>query len=256
MRIHIVYINESTAITDEELGPIIQALQVQVDQNYAPHWGVGAKLELWPRGAKPPVNRAWMGIFDDSDQAGALGYHDLTPRFFRPVGKVFAKTDKDYGALVSVTLSHETLEMLGDPFINSYAMDPRTSRLYALENADAVEADSLSYEINDVAVSDFVLPEYFDPNHAGLNKPLSFCANVHEPFELAPGGYMSYLDLRDMSQGWKQVNARGEVITMANEPAARQVGERHAGWPRGSRRHRRVGASQGELVVSTVDAVD
>lgn len=252
-RIHIAYINESTVMSDEDLAPIIEALQLQLDQDYAPHWGVSAHLEQLPKGTKPPANKAWMGIFDTSDQAGALGYHDLTPRFFRPVGKVFAKTDKEYGALVSVTMGHETTEMVGDLYVNSFAMDPQTNRLYVLENADAVEADALGYEINGVTLSDFVLPEYFDPNHSGLDKPLSFRGNVHEPFSLAKGGYMSYLDLNKLSMGWHQINAEGEIITTANETAARKEGQRHGGWPAGSRRERRIRAAMGLLLVSTVD---
>jgi hypothetical protein len=45
-----------------------------------------------------------------------LGYHDFSANS-QPLGKVFAKADFDSGSSVSVTISHELLEMLGDPYI-------------------------------------------------------------------------------------------------------------------------------------------
>lgn len=245
-RIEVVFVNESTVMTDAEIEPIVHALQVQVDHDFRPTWGVAANLSQLSKGSKPPADKFWLGIFDNSDQAGALGYHDLTPKGF-PVSKVFAETDKQYGALVSVTCSHELLEMLGDPFIGDCVIDPSTGRLYAKENADAVEADELGYDIDGVKVSDFVLPQYFDPQHSGKGQPLSMKGNVSEPFYIAPGGYMSYMDLSNLGAGWQQVTDQGA-------PAARQVGQREPGFPLGSRRERRVRASKGELKVSEVAA--
>ena len=56
---------------------------------------------------------------DDSDQAGALGYHDLTSAGL-PMGKVFARTDLQNNLSWTVTVSHELLEILGDPMINTH----------------------------------------------------------------------------------------------------------------------------------------
>src|SRR5882672_9437152 len=89
----------------------------------------------------------WMGMFDTADQAGALGYHDLTTAGL-PIGKVFAKTTLDAHDLVFVTLSHEVLEILGDPDINLIVQ--KGGRGYSYEVCDAVEDDSLGYDINGV----------------------------------------------------------------------------------------------------------
>jgi hypothetical protein len=86
MRIQVAFINKSTVVTDAELTPIVTALQKQVDHDFRPTWGVAAALVQVPKGGEIPLNHAWIGIFDDSDQAGALGYHDLTPQGF-PAGK-------------------------------------------------------------------------------------------------------------------------------------------------------------------------
>ena len=69
-------------------------------------------------------------ITDNPDQAGALGYHELTSAG-APLGKVFAKLDLDSGTSWTVTLSHELLEMLADPWINWCAMGSDSKNLCA-----------------------------------------------------------------------------------------------------------------------------
>src|SRR5262245_16316521 len=110
-------INESTLLTDSDVIPVVAALQQQVLNDFRPIWGLDAELTVIPQGTPPPIGTWWLVLLDDSDQAGALGYHDLTPDGL-PIGKVFAGSDLKFGMSWSVTASHELLEMLADPNIN------------------------------------------------------------------------------------------------------------------------------------------
>jgi hypothetical protein len=100
-------------------------------------------LTFFPNGQ--PLTRGWwqVVIVDNPDQAGALGYHEMTGAG-TPLGKVFAKLELDSGSSWTATLSHELLEMLADPWINWCAMGS-DGRIYALEVCDAVEDDDLGY---------------------------------------------------------------------------------------------------------------
>ena len=82
-------INESTVLTDADVTPVVGALQQQVTNDFRPAWGGDAELTMIPQGTPAPAGTWWLVILDDSDQAGALGYHDLTPDGL-PIGKVFA----------------------------------------------------------------------------------------------------------------------------------------------------------------------
>src|SRR5262249_59248999 len=148
--IQIAVMRGSRVVNDLDVKKMADAIQVQIDRDGTPAWGIPAKLTVVPHGQKPPSGMWWQTIFDTADQAGALGYHDLTSAGL-PIGKVFAKTTLDAGDRVSVTLSHEVLEMLGDPDIN--LMVQKGPRGYAYEVCDAVEDDSLGYDINAVLVS-------------------------------------------------------------------------------------------------------
>lgn len=141
----------------------------------------------------PPVPDAWQIIVaDDSDQAGALGYHDFTPGG-RPVAYVFAKTDRDNGYDWQVTLSHELCEMIVDPWISA-TMQTADARFHAVELCDPVEDESYGYSIHveghsPVLVSDFVTPNWFIP---GAPSRYSYRQHATKPLEVLTGGYAYY----------------------------------------------------------------
>ena len=123
------------------------------------------QLSFVGEGEQLPDGWWQISVTDNPDQAGALGYHELTSRG-TPLGKVFAGLDLQSGASWTVTLSHELLEMLADPWIN-WCAQGANGKIYALEVCDAVEADKLGYDIDGVLVSDFITPSWFEPTHGG-----------------------------------------------------------------------------------------
>jgi hypothetical protein len=198
----IVIVNQTTILDDTAVAVAMAALQRQVTYHFEPHWNAGASLwGPWPRD-QPIPDEAWALILaDDSDQAGALGYHETT-HSGQPIGFVFAKTDRNYGLSWTVTASHELLEMLGDPYANQ-AVQINEQTFVAYEACDAVEADELGYEITThgaapVLVSDFMLPAWFIPGAAG---PYDYGEHCSKPLELLPGGYIGIWTPRD---GWEQ----------------------------------------------------
>jgi hypothetical protein len=112
MRPHIQIINQSTVVSDSDIKDYTEALQIQVTRDFSQHWNINCVLTFVPKGQTPDPNQWWLVVLDDSNVQNALGYHDLTPKAL-PLGKVFAKTDLQYGDAVSVTMSHE-LCLTGD----------------------------------------------------------------------------------------------------------------------------------------------
>lgn len=195
----------SSGVADAVAQQIAHALEVQVLRDFGPTWHAGAHFEFVGQSQKPLPGRWVLALLSTSDQAGALGYHDLTPDGL-PLGKVFCATDRQYGENVSVTASHELLEMLADPWINLAAQTP-DGKFYAWEVADAVEDDSLGYLIDGVLVSAFVTPAWFGSGAGELTFP---AGRVTRPLELAKGGYISVFD-PSSGQGWQQQTAQLHV---------------------------------------------
>lgn len=222
--IHIAVLNRSTVLTDAQVSAVVPALQTQVHRDWAPAWGSDADLSFVATGAQPPAGAWWLVVSDDSDQAGALGYHDLTNEGL-PMGKVFARSDIDAGLQWTVTASHELLEMLGDPDINlaAYAFSSATAgRIYAYEVADACEADQYGYAINGIQVSDFVFPAWFENFRKAGSTRFDYGNHITAPFQLLPGGYIGVFDINGGS-GWHQLTAESKPAQYTKRP---RVGSR------------------------------
>src|SRR5437762_8471227 len=165
------------------LDALIAAMQAYVSQHVAPVWGTPAKL-IKSTGF---VKDAWAVVFlDNADQPGALAYHDLTPDGL-PLAKVFVKTTLDNHDLVSVSASHELVEMLVDPAINIMTTGPDPKVMYAYESADPVE--QLSFKVNGIAMTDFVYPAYFEVFHKPGSVRFDQMKKVNKPFQILSGGY-------------------------------------------------------------------
>ncbi len=238
--IKISIVNKSVTYSDEELRVLANALQIQVSRDFFPIWGTNALIYYTPKGFNPSADHWVVGIFDQSDASDALGYHDVTPTGM-PLGKAFLGPTLAQGSQISITVSHEILEMLGDPDINLCAevddKQGRPSKFYAYEVCDAPEDDQFGYTIDtdgqSVLVSDFVTPAWFEGFRT--TGPFDFRKKISKPFELLPGGYIGFLDLGNLQAGWQQQFAR--AVSLDVKAAAKAFA---LARPRpGSRRARR-----------------
>lgn len=175
--------NQATVDLQVDYDALIAAMQKYIDDSIVPVWGTPANLVKTDGFQKG----AWAMVFlDDADQAGALAYHDLTPDGF-PVAKVFVRTTLENNDLVSVSASHELVEMLVDPAINLMTTGPDPKTIYAYESADPVEA--LSFDVDGIAMSDFVYPSYFEVFHPAGSVRFDQMDKVNKPFQILSGGY-------------------------------------------------------------------
>lgn len=184
-----IYIdNESSVLSDEEI-EAIHAPLLSYSRQIRSFWGSMQPGILF---GPPKVSPAWQIIItDDSDQAGALGYHDVGPGG-RPISYVFAKTDMQYGYDWQVTLTHEFAEMMMDPYVMR-CEQTGNSKFHALELCDPVEDESMLYIVESGGVkmnaSNFITPYWFIPDAVGQYDYLKKCT---KPLEVLNGGYAYY----------------------------------------------------------------
>jgi len=100
-----------------------------------------------------------------------------------PQSKVFVKTTFKNGDLVSVSASHELVEMLADPAINLMTMGPNAKTVYAYESADP------AYPVKGIPMSDFVYPSYFEEFHKPGSARFDAMDKVKRPFPILVGAY-------------------------------------------------------------------
>lgn len=204
---NIYIINESTVISDEQIHETVPALIVY-SRHIRTWWGTMQPGIIF---GKPAIDRAWqIVIVDDADQAGALGYHDLTSDG-RPISYIFAKTAQDHGYDWQITLTHELAEMIMDPYIMR-CEQTGDARFHALELCDPVEDDSLGYQISaggfpPVNVSNFITPYWFVPDATGTFDHQKKCT---KPLEVLKGGYAYYWE---DGQWWAEDNLGNKMNT-------------------------------------------
>lgn len=210
-------VNQSTTATDADFQAAVAAVNQQVQSDFSSAWGLSGLMII--AGSDTPAERIY--VLDNSDQAGALGYHEEDPSRV-PVGYVFVADAIAAGDDWAATLSHETLEQVIDPWCNAVAVAPLPDQSQqvgvALEVCDPVENDE--YQVGGRQVSNFVLPEWFNPGFSG---PVDQMGNLQSAGQMSPGGYIAFTpDL----QSWAQIFG-------AKVPGAQQ------GLPPFSRRSRR-----------------
>ncbi len=183
---------ETRRVSEASLAPIVAAISTQVSRDFAPAWNIAAtELRLIPRGGALPSGAWAVRLMERGDEEGDLGYHEDDSG--NPEARIFIEDIERFAASLSVTVSHEILEMLADPL---------TTRIFALsdgrsaacEVCDPVEADAFGYAIDGVQVSDFVLPSYFNSSVASAGS-FDFAAHLRHPCPaLTPGGYQLAYD--------------------------------------------------------------
>jgi hypothetical protein len=189
----IAFVNLANAQLGVDLGKLVAALQKQMERDFVPIWGYPAKLYITDK----PKDDEWQVVFlDDADAANALGYHDLTKNG-QPISKVFVKTTIAAGQKVSVTASHELLEMMIDPGAQMWAQST-DGKFYAYEMCDAVEDEE--YEIDDIPVSDFVYPSFFESWHEPRSVQFDYLNRVSQPFQTLQNGYQIVSDGKSVTE--------------------------------------------------------
>lgn len=195
-------------ISDDELQRVIRAINRQIKEDFEPYWSLGATLRLEGRSENAPSKLSLPDLRGDAilylwnklDVDGALGYHDQNARGI-PYGFVFTALSAQLGEPWSVTLSHEALELIADPEVNLLVMGPHPAHpdrtvFHWYEMSDAVQNET--YQIDGIAVSNFVLPLYFTSNNekGARNDFLGTVTNgkTLSSFGVNPGGYVGFFD--------------------------------------------------------------
>lgn len=242
----IAVINKSTLLSDADGLLMTKACQYQMTYHASKQLGRAAwKLVYVAKGATAPATAFPLVIMDDPDQANALGYHTEDPDG-KVWGRVFVKPVLDNGGSalnsslsVSAVLSHEVLETFVDRSVNYWAdrMDGKT--MVALEVADPVENDSYDVMVANaalvkvpVAVSNFVLDAWFDPQGAATTKR-DYMGTTPAPLQMSSGGYIVVLDY-----------TTGQVNEIFGSKEAKEMHEKKKpGHPasRTARRHAKYG---------------
>lgn len=193
--VHVGLVDQSGRVPQAELQKLAGALNEQVHNEVHKDWGVLASVGVYTAESLPPHTWA-VYLQEQLDQPGALGYH-ANDQTNQP--EAFVELTSDY----TVTVSHELLEMLVDPYGNRthtaavpQGIDPSQVGLrsgervaYLVEACDPCEA--ASYPVGGVSLSDYMLNRWYR-SAPGRNAWFSHLGTCTAPRQVADGGYVSF----------------------------------------------------------------
>jgi hypothetical protein len=196
LTVNLALVSEVAGHDPSDVSRVAAALQRQATRDFAPVWNVEATIDALPRLEDVPIGYWPMMVVPDV--RGAAGVH------LDKDGQPFALIE--ISDSWSLTASHEMLEMLADPFGNRLvpgrSLHPDQGRVeYLVEVCDPSEAAEFGYTVNDILVSDFYTPRFFDPD-LDTGARYSFTGAITKPREVLPGGYVSWHE--PMTDHWWQ----------------------------------------------------
>lgn len=224
MKFAIVSQAKDPAVSYSLLVGIGTSLVKQAATDFASFWEtLPCEVDVFLTAAAVPEDRCLMLIVDDIPEApNALAYHSITPAG-RPMLRLGWETIKANGGTLikgggsmSSAMSHEVLETIGDPYVGWWS-DFDGTREIALEVCDPVQGDS--YEIDGIAVSNFVGPRYFSQGPG----PYDYMGSLTAPLTLSPGGYIV---LREDGPAGKQTQQFGRNVTLEQQILRASYGRR------------------------------
>lgn len=192
-------VDTTGTVDTQTMAAVAAALNVQVTRDLPKYWPVSASVSYLADPKKIPQG-VWPVQLVRSLPADEGGFH--MTRHNQPYAKVIVTPGSEEWA---VDASHETIEMLIDPngnrlqtsnsieIVNDKIQDGTGRFEYLVEACDPCEADSFTYTIDGIAVSDFITPHFYDPD-VTPDARYSFTGAVKHPRQVLPGGYISWVD--------------------------------------------------------------
>lgn len=222
-------VDASTSIDDPAaVGIIVQACDLQILNDAGDVWGRYGNVDRAGDVNQVPAGSVPIVLYDDPDQADALGWHTealgavFGRVFVRPVLAAGGDFYKNPALSLSSVVSHEILETLIDPTCADWSQRG-DGVLIAAEVCDPVEGDSYGIPLDSLGVvcmvSNFVTPKWFDAQTT--IGPFDHMGKLSAPFTMTPGGYWVEMQPGETSQ----VGARrpGRALARSGARSAARV---------------------------------
>lgn len=221
--------DETKRIKFEDLQDVAKAIQKQVSTDLKPAWGKDAEIVAYSRFDLIPYY-AWKVTIKDKLDIDVYGYH-----YVDDSGQPYAVLQ--YRDDWTLTLSHEIVELLTDPYGNRLMTsenffccadcaeghgecqtivpaEVNGVKEVLVEIADPSQAPNFGYYITvgsrKVLVSDFYLPAFFTDAIAIKGKKYSHTGAITRPKQILEGGYVSFKNRA--GEWWQAFKVEGKLI--------------------------------------------
>jgi hypothetical protein len=186
--IQLALVVETRRVALSEIKGVTAAVQRQLSRDFRPIWGIEATMDSFLSLEEVPPGYWSILVRDEFPGTPVVGIH--LDRDNQPFALV------RLSPTWSLTVSHEAMEMVADPWGNRLMPGNSPMRGQGLvdilvEICDPVGGVAQAYTVNGHLVSDFYTPHFFDPV-ASPGVRYSFTGRLTRPRHILPGGYMAW----------------------------------------------------------------
>lgn len=185
--LHFAVVSRTNRADPKDIKRWCNACHKQLQGDYKSVWGRTGTVEYFASEHDVPMGYVKCFIQEKLDEPGAAGYH--TDEHNQPV--IYVQFDGD---ATSVTMSHEFIETVGDPFGNRLiTRDIQNFGKCRILVEECDPPENFTYTIDGAEVSDFITPEWYDQEKQDGVK-YSFLDTIEQPGTIREGGYYSFMD--------------------------------------------------------------
>lgn len=206
-------------ISFSEVQKATKAIDFQIKNHVSKYWdkqiyfGLQASIVCYESIMQVPYG-SWLVTIDEQIDTDSYGYHYVTEQneTHAPKGTPYARIR--YDRIWSLILSHEVTELLINPYLQNFRyadIGGKKVRL-VVEPSDPAQFRDYGYLIDDVLVSDFTTPNYYDLVWTP-NTQYSFTGQIKKPLELLENGYFSFQYLDRLDVWWQMWKVKGQIVT-------------------------------------------
>ncbi|MDI9878918.1 hypothetical protein [Flectobacillus longus] len=206
-------------ISFNEVQKATKAIDFQIKNHVSKYWdkqiyfGLQASIVCYESIQQVPYG-SWLVTIDEQIDTDSYGYHYVTEQneTYAPKGTPYARIR--YDRIWSLILSHEVTELLINPYLQNFRyadIGGKKVRL-VVEPSDPAQFRDYGYLIDDVLVSDFTTPNYYDLVWTP-NTQYSFTGQIKKPLELLENGYFSFQYLDRLDVWWQMWKVKGQIVT-------------------------------------------
>lgn len=203
----IALIDTTGSISQSQLFQVAKAVELQVQRDFSSVWDITAEITVQSNNS--PIEADVWPVFIQSelDVKGVYGYHWIDDVTNKPFARILYRDN------YTLTVSHEILEMLVNPYLTRYQVTDISTDIpgdekFLLEVVGPVQDVLFGYYINNILVSNFMYPSYFDLI-AISGKKYDHLGLIKKPKSILSGGYISFID--NLGQWWQAFGTQNKI---------------------------------------------
>ncbi|NBA78212.1 hypothetical protein GOQ04_21820 [Emticicia sp. ODNR4P] len=211
----IALLDKTGKISYELLEQIAKAIQIQLQRDVSPKWDVSGEVRAFRTFGEIPAGFWTVSILEETENKfNGTHWYDSTTNIPYAQARLTDWVTQEYTQNhLTKVLSEEIIEMCIDPYgqriVRGKDFEDSTKEVeFLVELADPIANPSIGYFVNDIFVTNFIYPSYFNVTHVAGTK-YDHLGLLKKPLDLFDRSYQIF---RRAGQWFKAFMVQGKIV--------------------------------------------